>query len=298
MEQNNQMISNQPIETPETQVAKPSDQGVAKKRSLILPIILVFPIVIIVTLAGCFLQKDQISMYPQADQDILLYLKENYPSHEFDLIVDYSIGRPILSYIATEKSGKYLTASVDYNMESREIISDAIPAALIAIQFDDFISNKLREAFPNSKVYREKKRIDFNKWRLWDLYEFNLENYIEYFFAVERWPKNSLNWQETLFYVVVDSKDFPDKLKQIKTFFSYSEDYKYKYNYHYIKIRLLYVPTEYFNQPIDEYFTGDVFSKLTDFYKAVISDEIVSVNIYKRQLELNKGFGKGITIID
>lgn len=282
--------------------------------TLILPIILVLilPIVLMVTLVGCFLQidkraqKDRISMYTQADQNIKLYLRENYPDYEFDLIADYSVGRPIICYIATEKSGKYLAASVDYNMESKKIIYDAIPAALIANQFEDFIFGKLREAFPNSKVYMERgKRISFDTWRLWALYEFNLENYLEYLMAVDTWTsingQSIMNREDRKFFVVVDSKDLPDRLKQIKTFFSYSEDYKYKYNYHYIIIELLYVPTEYFNQT-EKYFVrssfGDRFNADTDFHNSIISKELIYVNTHNAKLYSNRSFGKENTVIE
>ena len=279
---------------------------------ILLPVTLVLILLmfIILALAGRFpridkrKQKDRISMYPQADQNILLYLKENYPNHEFDLIVDYSMGRPVLSYHATEKSGKYITASIHYNMESGKIITDVIPAVLIANQFEGFISNKLGEAFPNSKVYMDRNGYSWDNWRSWDLYEFNLENYLEYHVAVDTWTKGASsgpNRSDKKFFVVMDSKNFSDRLKHIKAFFSYSEDYKYKYNYHYIEIKLLYVPTEYFNQT-DNYFIrssfGDRFNADTDFYNSIISNEIIAVNTYRVELYSNKQFGKIIEIID
>ena len=208
-----------------------------------------------------------ISRYPEVDQDVLLYLKENYPSYEFDLYPDYSMGPPILSYTTTEKSGEYISGMLTYNMESGEIIADSIPDTLISNEFEDFVSERIGEIFLNSKVYMKRNEwIGGNhwfgfEWRSWDEYEFTLENYIKYL------EKNDGGYYR-IFFIVVDSKDYGNRLSQIEKFQSDIDKHLCT------GFRLIYVPTEQFNQA-DEYFNGGGFELGTPFLNSGISDEFI-----------------------
>lgn len=208
-------------------------------------------------------------MMPESEVKILEYLQNNYPDHKFELArMD---GDPNgVAYWVTDKDYKTVSCDVTYYPKTGDIKENA-PVILISYEFEKYMIDKIKESFPNSKVYRFMEN-NIDDWNSWEFYEYSLDNFLKYL------EENHVCSKE--FAIILDSNDYNKRLDQLHDFYSDID------KFHYMSLRLIYVPTEYMDQA-DNYFTGHGFSPDTPFYKANTSDEWIYVYGNKGKIYLH-----------
>lgn len=216
------------------------------------PVLLIL-VIIVLSIFGC---SDNNKKY---ESEIGTYLKSNYPGYNFEIALTDGDTEGV-TYWATEKKHKNVSSYITYYPKNGQI-KENIPVALISNEFEQYISNKIKKSFPNSKAYMVKEN-SIDKWNSWQKYEYSLDNYLKYLEEFDVSGKN--------FIVVLDTNYSNQKTNQLNDFYSDIE------KNHYLSMRLLYVPTEYVTQA-DKYYKGSGFEWNTSFYKSHTSDEWIYV---------------------